>query len=296
LLTCDQSRISALIRPHDVGATGTAHFGTDFEPFRDSGCRFSGGFLVAGLILNPHARPHVIAARPPSGGADMAWLRRIICSALMIIGFLQASSNTVLAQTCPVNEVSMGTPLNRQYFYPVGPTFDHVYGDAQARYDMSQGTIRCWAYNANSTVTLTDLFAVTGLPAGTPLTFQASIHLTGGLGAACDLYAGAWLTIREGTSNTRSFSRFIDGCVTGGVALDTILTLTINRVAGETFPIYIQLGCGQDTHGGTSLAATALVFTGLPPGARITSCQGFSAEVPVAVSPSTWSSVKALAD
>src|SRR5207237_1205146 len=100
---------------------------------------------------------------------------------------------------------------------------------------------------SDASLRVSDRFRVMGPPAGTPLTFKASLHVRGYMGGD-QTEVLAWIV--EGTSNARSFgdrafSLYVDR------AIDTTLTVTVHRAAGEWFDLATMLWTWEDSGWGS---------------------------------------------
>jgi hypothetical protein len=133
-----------------------------------------------------------------------------------------------------------------------------------------------------------DDYQVSGLPTGTPLSFTAHLRVQGAI-----FYAGniaAWLSADGASSSLHVYATEENPTIT----LDSTLHVTIVSSAGTPFRVSWQLLgiAGRERTNGTSSSSVALSFSGLPRGASITSCQGYTQDFPIAVVPASWSSLK----
>lgn len=140
---------------------------------------------------------------------------------------------------------------------------------------------------------LEDDFTVTGLPAGTPI----SLHVVLDLRGFAESFSPPWEggggrlrgLVREGTSNEVSLQRSTTQA--GPASVNEPLTLTIAAVAGTPFRLRFAVR-GEALEGRAEMEG-AFRFTGLPPGALVQSCRGYSSGAPVPARASTWGALKA---
>lgn len=159
--------------------------------------------------------------------------------------------------------------------------------EAFASYDLRSGmfhssTSTGLSAGFRSLVLAQDIYQVIGNPSGIPLNFVATLRITASktiLSHACALLSG-------GTENQEKF------CIGVG-SFEIKISIPLEHVVGEPFPLLYQLWT-DGIEGGDSSISAVLEFEGLPPGATITSCQGFIQEFPVPVQEETWGSIKVL--
>jgi hypothetical protein len=128
---------------------------------------------------------------------------------------------------------------------------------------------------ADVALRMSDRMQVTGLPAGTLVTFTASLHVTGYAGGGHSQVL-AW--IADGTANFKRYSQEVFSAFHDRV-IDTTLTVTLRHEAGESFDVAALLWTWEDS--GWAAMNGVLTFSGLPGGARITSCRGYGTTVDV---------------
>lgn len=119
---------------------------------------------------------------------------------------------------------------------------------------------------------------VTGAPAGTPLTFDAVLHVTGSESGTTHIVG--W--VLEGATNVNRFT--IDGAPSYVAPVRSIgctARITVHVTAGAPFTLTTLLY--GSASGGWAWLDGQLSFEGLPAGTRVTSCRGYS--TPVAVPP-----------
>jgi len=173
----------------------------------------------------------------------------------------------------------------------VGANPSHGTGPGTGTYNLPAGTLQAsgtsnGGFPGGSVVDAKDRYKVVGIPAGTPLTFNARLDISA-FGAQTGFFDAKLL---EAASNQQSWSASNPGqlmCV-----VNTSLVVTINRLAGEEFEITsrVQASTGQ---GGSASTSGSLHFANLPQGSQVVSCQGFVQDFPVPALPASWGSLKA---
>ena len=151
--------------------------------------------------------------------------------------------------------------------------------------------------------TAMDRYTLSGLPAGTPATITAKLHLTGSTASGCvPLNSTSWPqgTVSggfyySGTYNTVSVSSPLTqcsgaSCCTGPASMNQDVTRSISCLAGQAFDLGTTLFAGA-SGGGSNISGT-LTFESLPAGASIVSCQGFTQSAPVAANATSWGKLK----
>jgi hypothetical protein len=143
-----------------------------------------------------------------------------------------------------------------------------------------------------------DTYTIEQLPNGTPVTLVARLKLDGVADAANGMQRWAWYEgrLRYGTL-MQSAELYVSALTSPPPHtryLNTTIELSLPVIAGTPFTLETRVwsdcefGARSD-----SQSPAQLTFAGLPPGGRITSCQGYVQESPVAVEPTTWSRIKA---
>ena len=159
---------------------------------------------------------------------------------------------------------------------------------AVATYDLPLGLIEAWGYGGDgcciSSVIATDEFQLQGPNGSAPLKFSALLTAFGyAYGGYNPGYVAAKL--REGLDNEMS--------VPPMPYLSTVLSIALEKQAGETFRIlYSVEGVGGFPSGFYS-AQGRLSFADLPQGTYVTSCQGYRQDFPVRTLPTSWGRIKA---
>jgi hypothetical protein len=128
-----------------------------------------------------------------------------------------------------------------------------------------------------------DDFSILGLPAGTPVSITA--HLTGSLsgGGGGFFYAFVNAVLSDAIGNSQS--------ATAPPLSSYDLALPVQAIAGQTFRLHFELNGGSLGFVSGS-GSGAFSFAGLPPGAVVTSCQGYASSPVTAARHSTWGRLK----
>ena len=197
---------------------------------------------------------------------------------------------------CPVNAI--GLPSGS--FSVAAAAYDTTTTDGlnHVAYDLVSGTMlmhQCCTLTG-AYFDVFDDYDVTGVPAGTPVTVTAALVVDGAVwtdgcgGTGCGGQYGAWLRhAAEGDSVFHS-----DHLFSGRTEHHDVLQIPVTIIAGTPERIRCT-ALGRRTPGGNhgSEAACGLTFAGLPPGAAIVSCQGYSGG-PTPARSSSWGRVKVL--
>jgi hypothetical protein len=193
---------------------------------------------------------------------------------------------------CPQSCIDIASPscttiAVRSASVPAG----HGFGAGSGQYNLPAGTLEAGGngtggIGGGAAVDARDRYQVTGIPAGTPLTFTAQLDVSGFSGQSGFFFA----EIIEGASNQQSWSHSNPGQLMYGVS--TTIAVTINRLAGEEFDLKSTVRAGTGPVGSATTSAV-LHFANLPQGARVVSCQGYAQDVPVPALPASWGSLKA---
>jgi hypothetical protein len=157
---------------------------------------------------------------------------------------------------------------------------------------------------ACSSVAAVDQYRVEGVPQGTPLSFSAELEVNLRVFPYNCFQAGsppptssASARLREGDSNlsssaiTTPIQCHPGYCCPLAKALDQTLRLTVTRSAWELFTLRFDFATSGS---GSGQASGRLRFSGLPPGAFVTSCQGYGQDLVTAATGVTWGRLKLL--
>jgi hypothetical protein len=150
--------------------------------------------------------------------------------------------------------------------------------NAHGSYDLKQGQVSSnVSFNdpgwAGSSVTTDDEYWTVGLPAGTAVDFSAEFHVSGSWNVYPGVPQGNFTC--QGSiaseSDSAGFALPAGGCCHGSISQP--LAISLHRLAQAPFRLRLRLA-SEDYRGRVDVAGT-LVFTGLPSGAAVVSCQGF---------------------
>jgi hypothetical protein len=202
-------------------------------------------------------------------------------------------------ETCPVSCIRiLYDPQTCSSRVAVDSTYsvcnDFNCGQGRVQYDLAAGQVGASVYapdggNFTVGVRAVDDYRVVGLNDGQPLTFEARLEVDGannGLSPWPKLPYGSGsftVEIREGDANAQTAS-----CGNGSWKLTLAIPIVVN--AGTSFRIACAVDAGAAT--GYAHADGRLLFSGLPPGASVVSCQGYRFDVPVPAIRTSWGSVK----
>ncbi len=157
----------------------------------------------------------------------------------------------------------------------------------QASYDLRSGmfhsstsTLDAGAFGTS--VLAQDIYEVIGNPSGIPINFLAKLTIT----ATRTLFASACALLSESIENQAVY------CAGIGTFIVEI-SIPLEYMAGEPFQLLYQLST-SGVEGVASSISAVLEFEGLPPGATITSCQGFFQDAPVQIREESWGQIKAV--
>ncbi len=204
------------------------------------------------------------------------------------------SAGTSLA-SCPTNHVAAGPVSNDAALPADGRSYNscNVFGGcgtASAGYSIPNGSpsISFSAhgdYFTGADARMQDDFIVVGIPAGTAVSLVAHLHATvTGMFPSGNHVSSAIATLADGNGNEVS--------VGAPPSTDQDLMLALAVVAGEPFRLVFDInGSTQAASGGGS---GAFSFSGLPPGAGVTSCNGYVSDPSVALRRSSWGRIMGL--
>lgn len=183
--------------------------------------------------------------------------------------------------------------------------------NSEANYDLTRGafTVRfanavaAPSYQAGAAVSTVDHYRVEGVSPGTPLAFSAELVVNLNVyGFLCWppgslMTTSASATVREGESNSSSASVTTPvtcssaGCCAQTAGLQSVVRTTVTQAAGDPFTLHFDLIASGN---GSGHGSAELRFAGLPPGARVVSCQGFRQEFPTSVKEMSWGRLKSI--
>jgi hypothetical protein len=163
-----------------------------------------------------------------------------------------------------------------------------------ASYDIPQATLSFHSGSpfggCNPRVEVTDDFTVTGLPAGTPVSYVA--HFTMKINANCGFGPGnAFASVQAGAGAPATVFEDLQQCPTFSVTLEHQLAVSVDAVVGT--PTHLQFAIeGVMGELFSETVTGTFTFDGLPNGTTIVSCGGF-VEGPVPARNASWGSLKA---
>ena len=205
-----------------------------------------------------------------------------------------------------------GFPTDRSY--STAAVRDSTTHWAYASWDLPAGHIQAEVQTLAgiySEVQAVDRFQVVGVPPGTPLDLTARLRVRGwiGDGNGSDLFGEASVSaaLQEGSltggwAGPWMYSFRVGKDNHGTFLVDTTLATGIQTTAHDEFQLSYSLLVQQGRHGSSrfrdqpyanSPGGGFLSFDGLPAGASIVSCQGFSQGFPVPTLQTSWGGVKA---
>jgi hypothetical protein len=129
-----------------------------------------------------------------------------------------------------------------------------------------------------------DSFTISGIPAGTPVTFFAEFQVSGSLTGNGNVAASVYDAYPGGPSAS-------NGTGTPDPSMHFTVHLPLSHLAGEAFRIRADLNVGGDFPDGVVVVDGVLRFGGLPEGAIVHSCQNY--DLPVPTLPASWGALKA---
>jgi hypothetical protein len=166
--------------------------------------------------------------------------------------------------------------------------------NAHGSYDLRSGRLSsAVSFNdpgrATSSVSTDDVFWIVGLPAGTPVDPVAEFSVSGSWNVFPGVPQGdfTWLGSVATDSDSSGYAFPLGGCCHGSIS--RWFAISSHRLAGERFHLRLRLA-SQEYRGNVDISGV-LSFSGLPLGAGIVSCQGYSAGV-TAARRSTWGEIK----
>ena len=180
----------------------------------------------------------------------------------------------------------------------VFPTYNTT---ARGRYHVGAGQIGAESQSpccvASIETVHEDDFTLIGIAPGTPFTLTATARFTGRVtsnGAPPPIGEGEGASItgrlRDALGNEAPTGISVGG--TGDLTLDQTVALPVTGTAGT--PFRLRLSGEALTKAGFASIQGVLTFAGLPAGASVISCRGYSSAMPVPVRTATWGAIKTL--
>ena len=195
------------------------------------------------------------------------------------------------AEPCPASYLEFCSDLHRSY--SAAAIRDSNDWCGLGGYDLTLGHLSATGWGSYVEAGAEDVFKVVGLPVGTPLSFSARLSVSGyarGTYGEFPNEVGGCITIEvwDGINSVRP-----SACGTYANPLNWtgFYGITIQRAAGEPFTLsYLLRAAGSSR--GYAVAEVSLAFDGLPPGARVISCQGYYQDFPVPARSLSWGALK----
>ena len=164
----------------------------------------------------------------------------------------------------------------------------------QASYDIPQATLMLHSGSpfggCNPRVEVQDDFTLTGLPAGTTVSYVARFTIT--IDANCGFGPGsAFASVQAGADAPATVFESLSNCDPWNTTLQRQLTIPVDAIAGT--PTHLTFAI-EGTMGElfSETVTGHFTFEGLPNGATLSSCGGF-VEGPVPTRNQSWGRVKA---
>jgi len=229
--------------------------------------------------------------------------RRALRAALVLGVPLAVSGMAHAGPSCPPSFVKLGggsqtgkvsARVDTSFSFPF-PTP----GTNRVAYDLIAGTLamsQCCG-PAETFVQASDAYDVAGVPLGAPVTVTATLTVDSDVRTSCDqalLCGGALvdIQIRHGADSV-AVQHVITPPPQEMTWHDT-LVLPVMIVPGTPAEIAFTLGGRQliGSIGDASDASATITFSGVPPGATVTSCQGYQGTRATPAKPMSWAKLK----
>jgi len=217
----------------------------------------------------------------------------LLLAVLACVGALPAQ-----AGDCPTNGIEKPgftySSVSGAYQTPDSTDFGQIVYDG---WNLSTGTLRVhhWGGLGTSTVHVSDLYDLTGVPPGTQVVALAVMDVkawaaTDGCGGTgCAGYVGGTITSPEQTATQFGVGPTYGGFVSFNFFVASYVTLT----AGTPTPVTFQIDARRVPGGSHSADGVGTIhFVGLAPGQTVVSCQGYVDPSTPAL-PTSWGGVKA---
>jgi hypothetical protein len=157
--------------------------------------------------------------------------------------------------------------------------------------------VRTYGGSNHANAILLDTFVLSGLPVGTvvPIDVVADVALENirQVNAGTVSSANLWTAPIAGAPDPSSVYTDLIASAPGTETATRQLRLAMNFTVGNEYEISLSAGASSSGGAGGSVHAR-LSFQGLPPGATITSCKGFTQNQPVPTLPVSWGAIKAV--
>jgi hypothetical protein len=157
--------------------------------------------------------------------------------------------------------------------------FDTTFRSFRAAYDLTQGWVYGEASGGSGTgiiTTANDTYWITGIPVGPPLHFNASLKVVIHTSQTCGFHCAQGF----GQASITELGVVASACP--GVSDPCV---PLSHPAYEPFRLSIsaRAGISGSVYAATADVTATLQFSGLPPGAAVTSCSGYLWDFPVPV-------------
>ena len=212
-----------------------------------------------------------------------------------LVALFLVTTSAHAESACPLNYIN----CNTHQFTSAAPTYSQScpaefqqYGSSSVSYDLTTGAFDASSsgreFGSGAGMTAFDTYQLAGSTSHCGFTFQAHLRVTGRFtrvrsGAEGDFEA----RLRDSSSGHEANFTQVSHFTT---SVDTVLTIDL---AECSTPFDLLLELNTSALWGDETAHAQLIFTGLPPGVSVTSCQGFHGEEPIATLPVSWGSVRA---
>ena len=210
---------------------------------------------------------------------------------------LLAPSAALAVVPCPDSHAQL-VGFNNLFAVP-GPVLDTTYTTSHAGFDLPAGTVTVSRAvgGVNWTRSIaTDAYDVTGVALGTPVTLTAEFEVDGSVtspgcgGSGCGGYFQASIT--QGANTSAQQVTLPNPFAGGQVNLQQTLALPLTITAGTPVTIAFELAVFVPAGGNAGGSGNgAIRFGGLPPGAQVVSCRGYTSGTTPART-TTWGSLK----
>lgn len=217
-------------------------------------------------------------------------------NAIPLVALCLLSTSAQAQPSCPQNFIQCNTYEYTSYaptyslYCP--PEFEQK-GTSTVSYDLSNGAFSCSSigreYGSGAGFTVFDVYQLVGSAPDCSFPFKVNLHLMGKYTRIRALGADAEIDARLLDTFTLQQSHFyLHTTVT--TTIDTVLTIPLDWCR-DPFTIQYEFGTGGGW--GEVTASAQILFSDLPQGVSVTSCQGFHEEGPIPTLPVTWGKVRA---
>jgi len=214
---------------------------------------------------------------------------------LVLLASLSFATGAAQSAPCPESVVLLyGAPPASN----TAAAFDTANFAGSGGWDMPAGLVHMYSTGTLTGVTTAvfDDFDVTGVPPGTVVNVLATLTVDGAVwtdgcgGTGCGGFY--WVWFRHGTDSLSVVQS--DHLFTGRADHHDVIQLPVTFTAGQPEQLSIRAH-GQRSPGGAhySEATCVLTFSGLPQGADVVSCKGYSGAV-VPVRTNSWGRLKTM--